>query len=55
MAKEKASGSVSFSPGVSGSPEAGVAVQEAVAVSSAPAAISLAGVSAEVPSFDAFA
>ena len=55
MAKEKASGSVSFSPGVSGSPEAGVAVQGAVAVSSAPAAISLAGASAEVPSFDAFA
>ena len=55
MAKEKASGSVSFSPGVSGSPEAGVAVQGAVAVSSAPAAISLAGASAEAPSFDAFA
>ena len=55
MAKEKASGSVSFSPGVSGSPEAGVAVQGAVAVSSALAAISLAGASAEVPSFDAFA
>lgn len=55
MAKERASGSVSFSPGVSGSPEAGVAVQGAVAVSSAPAAISLAGASAEVPSFDAFA
>ncbi len=55
MAKEKASGSVSFSPGVSGSPEAGVAVQGAVAVSSAPAAISLAGASSEAPSFDAFA
>lgn len=55
MAKEKASGSVSFSPGVSGSPEAGVTVQGAVAVSSAPAAISLAGASAEAPSFDAFA
>lgn len=55
MAKEKASGSVSFSPGVSGSPEAGVAVQGAAAVSSAPAAISLAGASAEAPSFDAFA
>ena len=55
MAKEKASGSVSFSPGVSGSPEAGVAVQGAVAVSSAPAAISLAGASAEAPSFDVFA
>lgn len=55
MAKEKASGSVSFSPGVSGSPEAGVAVQGAVAVSSAPAAISLAGAFAEAPSFDAFA
>ena len=55
MAKEKASGSVSFSPGVSGSPEAGVAVQGAVAVSSAPASISLAGASAEAPSFDAFA
>jgi len=55
MAKEKASGSVSFSPGVSGSPEAGVAAQGAVAVSSAPAAISLAGASAEAPSFDAFA
>ncbi len=55
MAKEKASGSVSFSPGVSGLPEAGVAVQGAVAVSSAPAAISLAGASSEAPSFDAFA
>ncbi len=55
MAKEKAAGSVSFSPGVSGSPEAGVAVQGAVAVSSAPAAISLAGASSEAPSFDAFA
>lgn len=55
MAKEKASGSVSFSPGVSGSPEAGVTVQGAVAVSSAPAAISLVGASAEAPSFDAFA